>query len=101
MGVARLALETNAIVVPMATTRLADSSYQFTIYPAIETIRTGDTEKDLYANTQLETKMMETIIREAPTQWVWMHRRWKTTPENLKIYLERRALEKQLNAQKK
>ena len=101
MGVARLALETNAIVVPMATTRWADSSYQFTIYPAIETIRTGDTEKDLYANTRLETKVMETIIREAPTQWVWMHRRWKTTPENLKIYLERRALEKQLNAQKK
>ena len=101
MGVARLALETNAVVLPMATTRVADSSYQFTIYPAIETIRTGDTEKDLYANTQLETKVMETIIREAPTQWVWMHRRWKTTPENLKIYLERRALEKQLNAQKK
>lgn len=98
MGVARLALETEAIVVPMATTRVADSSYRFTIYPELKTIRTGDTEKDLYDNTQLETNMIEKIIRESPTQWVWMHRRWKTTPENLKVYLERRAIEKQKNA---
>ena len=98
MGVARLALETDAVVVPMATTRIADSRYRFTIYPALETINTGDYEKDLYANTQLETDVMEQIIRETPTQWVWMHRRWKTTPENLKIYLERRALEKQKQA---
>ena len=98
MGVARLALETDAVVVPMATTRIANSRYRFTIYPALETIKTGDSEKDLYANTQLETDVMEQIIRETPTQWVWMHRRWKTTPENLKIYLERRALEKQKQA---
>ncbi len=27
------------------------------------------------------TKAVETVIRKYPDQWVWMHRRWKTTPE--------------------
>ena len=98
MGVARLALETDAVVLPMATTRITDSNYRFTIYPELKTIRTGDTEKDLYDNTQLETDAMEKIIRESPTQWVWMHRRWSTTPESLKNYLERRAINKQNKA---
>lgn len=95
MGVARLALETNAVVLPMATTRVGTGKYQFTIYPPLETIRTGNETADLLANTQCETAVMEQIIRQTPTQWVWMHRRWKTTPESLAHYLQMRKLEKE------
>lgn len=94
MGVSRLALETGAIVVPMAMVRKDDGKYKFIIQPPLETINTGNVEKDLYDNTQLQTLVLEKIIRQYPTQWVWMHRRWKTTPESLAIYLEQRAKEK-------
>lgn len=94
MGVSRLAIETGAIVVPMAMTRKNDGNYKFIIQPPLETINTGNTEQDLYDNTQQQTLVLENIIRQYPTQWVWMHRRWKTTPENLAAYLQQRAIEK-------
>lgn len=100
MGVSRLALETGAIVVPMAMVRKNDGNYKFIIQPAIETINTGNLEDDLYNNTQQQTLVLEKIIRQYPTQWVWMHRRWKTTPESLAAYLEQRAIEKAKNNKK-
>lgn len=29
------------------------------------------------------TKMLENVIRRYPDQWVWMHRRWRNTPERI------------------
>ena len=93
LGAARLALETEAVVVPMAMTRKKDQNYRFIIYPELPTIRTDNTEADLLANTQEQTKILENIIREYPEQWVWMHRRWKTTPESLAEYKRKKAQE--------
>jgi KDO2-lipid IV(A) lauroyltransferase len=39
--------------------------------------RTGDMERDVVALTALLTARLENIIRIAPEQWVWMHRRWR------------------------
>jgi len=44
---------------------------------------TGDKEKDLIANTEKWSKVLESYIRRYPEHWVWMHRRWKTRPDNL------------------
>lgn len=44
--------------------------------------QTGETQRDVLALTALLTARLESIIREAPEQWVWMHRRWK---QKLKI----------------
>ena len=43
--------------------------------------RTGDRQRDVLAVTALLTARLEQVIRRAPEQWVWMHRRWRTTPE--------------------
>lgn len=35
-------------------------------------------QRDVHALTALLTARLEEVIREAPEQWVWMHRRWRT-----------------------
>ena len=85
-GAARLALETGAPVIPMYTKRIGKSKHQFTILPEIPLVKTGNNEHDLFENTKNYTQVIENIIRETPTQWVWMHQRWKTTPEDVERF---------------
>ncbi len=81
-GLARIALRTDAAVVPGFT--IWDpglKKYRLRFDPALELIRTGHLEADIVANTQLFTKVIEDYVRSHPDQWLWVHRRWKTRPE--------------------
>src|SRR2546423_10760978 len=81
-GLARIALRTDAAVVPGFT--VWDSKlrkYILHFDPAVELIRTGDDQADIVANTAKFTKVIEDFIRRYPDQWLWVHRRWKTRPE--------------------
>ena len=89
-GAARIALDTHAPVLLMYMQRIENHRHCFTILPEIPLVETGDREFDLYENTRIYTQKMEEVIREIPTQWVWMHERWKTTPEDVERYLGRK-----------
>jgi KDO2-lipid IV(A) lauroyltransferase len=80
-GLARIALRTDAAVVPGFT--IWDESlrkYRLRFDPALELVRTGDLEADIVTNTQNFTKVIEGYVRQYPEQWLWVHRRWKTRP---------------------
>ena len=80
-GIARLALHTGAAVVPgYAVWDERFGKYRLRFEPAVELVRTGDTEQDILENTQNFTKVLEDIIRKYPDQWVWVHGRWNTRP---------------------
>jgi len=80
-GLARIALRTDAAVVPGFTVwDKALRKYILRFDPAVELIRTGDNESDIVANTAKFTKVIEDFIRRYPEQWLWVHRRWKTRP---------------------
>ncbi len=84
-GVARLALKTDAAVVPGFT--IWDpvlQKYRLRFDPAVKLVRTKDREADVLANTQLFTNILEDYIRRFPDQWLWVHRRWKTRPNGEK-----------------
>jgi KDO2-lipid IV(A) lauroyltransferase len=80
-GIARMALHTDAAVVPgYAIWDEASGKYRLRFEPPVELIRTGDKERDVFENTQKFTKVIEEIIRKYPEQWVWVHGRWNTRP---------------------
>jgi KDO2-lipid IV(A) lauroyltransferase len=84
-GLARIALRTDAAVVPGFTVwDPALRKYRLRFDPAVELIRTGHLEADIVANTQQFTKIIEDYVRQYPEQWLWVHRRWKTRPEGEK-----------------
>ena len=81
-GVARVALRTDAAVVPAFTIWDAElGKYRIRFDRALELVRTGDEANDVVANTAMFTKAIEGYVRRYPEQWLWVHRRWKARPE--------------------
>lgn len=80
-GLARIALRTDAVVVP-GFLRWDEPSgkYRLGFAPAVELSRTGDEERDVVENTARFTKIIECFVRKHPDQWLWVHKRWKTRP---------------------
>jgi Kdo2-lipid IVA lauroyltransferase/acyltransferase len=80
-GIARLALHTDAAVVPgYAVWDDHLGKYRLRFEPPMELTRTGDAERDILENTQKFTRVLEDIIRKYPDQWFWIHGRWNTRP---------------------
>lgn len=78
-GLALLALRTEAPVIPVFLIR-EDSGFVGKFLPELPLIRTGDRTKDLEANTEQYNQVIESVVRQYPDQWFWVHQRWKTRP---------------------
>jgi Kdo2-lipid IVA lauroyltransferase/acyltransferase len=81
VGIARVALHTDAAVVPAFT--IWDPvlrKYRVEFDRAVGLVRTGDNEADAVANTAIFNRIFEDYVRKYPDQWLWVHRRWKTRP---------------------
>jgi KDO2-lipid IV(A) lauroyltransferase len=80
-GVARIALRTDCAVLPGYVYWNEDEKrYHLQLDPAMELVRTGDTEADVVANTAKFVQVFERYARQFPDQWLWVHKRWKTRP---------------------
>jgi KDO2-lipid IV(A) lauroyltransferase len=80
-GLARLALRTDAAVLPgFIHWDAARAQYVLRFEPAVALSRTDDEEADVRENTQRFTAEIEKYVRAYPDQWLWAHKRWKTRP---------------------
>jgi KDO2-lipid IV(A) lauroyltransferase len=80
-GMARVALKTDASVLPgclLWNDKL--DKYVLEFGEPLDLVRSGDLDADIAANTAAFTMAIERVIRRAPEQWLWLHRRWKTRP---------------------
>jgi KDO2-lipid IV(A) lauroyltransferase len=59
--------------------RLASGVHEV-VLRRIDVPRIGDREADSLALTAAATRAIEEEIRANPTEWVWMHPRWRTLP---------------------
>jgi KDO2-lipid IV(A) lauroyltransferase len=77
---AALALKTGCAVVPVHCVLQPSGRYRMFYGPPVEWAGTGRRDEDVAALTQHLTTIIEGWVRENPEQWLWLHRRWKTSP---------------------
>ncbi|NJN26830.1 MAG: lysophospholipid acyltransferase family protein [Cyclobacteriaceae bacterium] len=83
VGAAMLALDSDATSIVASYVRTSGNKYKFIFGKPMEVVRTGNRQEELQINTERFHQAAETHIKQYPTQWVWMHERWKTTPEKI------------------
>ena len=81
IGTAMLALDSDAAVFTTSYVRTKGNHYKLWCSERLDTIRTDDRKEEIQLNTEMYQKEIEKQIKKYPTQWTWMHERWKTTPE--------------------
>lgn len=76
VGTSRIAKMSGCKVIPFFCYREAGGRYRLEILPALENFPTED---DLADATRIN-HIIETAIRKAPEQYLWVHRRFKSRP---------------------
>jgi KDO2-lipid IV(A) lauroyltransferase len=76
-GLAVMAIRSGAPVVPAFMIRNGFEKHRLVVKKPVELVLTGDMNKDVEINMQRFTRVLESMIREYPDQWVWIHRRWE------------------------
>lgn len=80
-GPAAIALKTGASIIFFAAIRQLDGTIKVVFEPIEIDYEAGITEENILTITQRCTSRLEHYTRLYPDHWFWMHRRWKTRPE--------------------
>jgi KDO2-lipid IV(A) lauroyltransferase len=87
---AALALKLKSVILPTSNERLGGARFRMKIFPPIEFTPSNDPARDIQELTIKITQSIEQMVRERPSQWLWVHRRWPKAGEKMR---SKRALE--------
>ena len=82
LGVEKIAVRTNKPVIYFSINKIKRGYYECLFKPLVEI---PDQTKE-YEITNIHTQGLEDIIRKNPEYWLWSHKRWKFSPDNLKAH---------------
>ena len=74
---AQLALRYNCKLVPIFLKRVGNINFEMIVHQPYEISKTGNDEQDINNITLKINQIIEKMIIENPTQWLWSHNRWK------------------------
>ena len=77
-----LSLKMKTPIVPLFILPNYEGKHFFKLYPPIYPENYENTIEGQQKLTSDYTQLYEKIVRKYPEQWFWMHRRWKTQPED-------------------
>jgi len=74
---AQLALKYNCKLVPISLKRKEGANFEMTIHQPYTINRTGNDNEDTINIMLKVNQIIEKMILNNPTQWIWSHNRWK------------------------
>lgn len=79
LSVASLKLKLDPLIVPVFVVRDSDGLYELHISEPVEYVadEIEDQQKKLEAMTLKYNQAIEDIVKKYPSQWFWMHNRWR------------------------
>lgn len=81
-GPAIIHMKTQAPILFSWCVRQDDNSFRITFEPPVTIKPTGDRIKDIELITTCINAHLGAQVQAHPTQWLWLHNRWKATPEH-------------------
>ena len=91
-GAVAFSVKTGATILPSFIWRVGTDKHVARAGDPLELVRTGDEKKDMKENLQRITDILERHIRQFPDQWLWAHKRWKsTTQRNVMVLTDGKA----------
>ena len=82
LGVEKIAVRTNKPVIYFSINKIKRGYYECLIKPLVEV----PNQTKEFEITNIHTQVLEHIIQKNPEYWLWSHKRWKFSPDNLKAH---------------
>jgi KDO2-lipid IV(A) lauroyltransferase len=81
-GAIAIGRRTQSPVVPIALYRRPDDYFKLVILPSFEIPSTDNKDDDIITALKQCNRALEELINIDPTQWAWIHNRWRSRPES-------------------
>lgn len=77
-SIARFVEKTGALILPVVCLRVAPGRYRLVYSAPIDVASLPPEEREVQPLTALVTALVESQVRAAPEQWLWLHDRWRS-----------------------
>jgi KDO2-lipid IV(A) lauroyltransferase len=75
-GPTRLALRSSGVLQPMSVQRIRGARFRVVVHEPIILERSGDRAADIEQGVRRINAFIEDRVRERPSEWFWVHKRW-------------------------